>query len=373
MLHKFLETNRTEVLALAEEKTIKLAGRLPSSDELKRGLPIFYERLIDYLKNPQIEIPQKSLLPGAADHGKELLHLNYTLSHVVHSYGAMCQSITELAERREFSISSQEFNALNLCLDIAIAAAVSEFNYGTTQAAEEREVEHLGFLVHELRNSLSCATIAHEMIKQGLVGTSGSTSRVLEENLSRMRKLIDRSLSEVRMRADPRLHIEKFQLNVLVDQILLTAQSEARSKKQILTNEIILPLELETDRQLLLSVIANLTQNALKYSKVGGEIILRSGSTESKVMIEIEDACGGINTTQANLFKPFVSSGFDQSGLGLGLTIVNRAVFLLQGKISVRNHSGHGCAFMIEIPKKIVPISLNKSVQAEKSVQPQKK
>lgn len=374
MLHQFLELHRTEILALAEEKTLKLAGLLPSSEELKRGLPVFYERLIDYLKNPSTEVPEKSLLPGAADHGKELLHLNYTLSHVVHAYGSMCQAITELAQRRNTSITTQEFNDLNLCLDIAIAAAVSEFQYRTVRAKEDREVEHLGFLVHELRNALSSATIAAEMIKHGLVGTSGSTARVLEENLNRMRKLIDRSLSEVRMRADPQLHIEKFHLNILVDQILLTAQSEARSKKQILTNEINLPIELETDRQLLLSAIANLTQNAMKYSKSGGEIFLRAGSTESNVVIEVEDSCGGLSSAQAdNLFKPFTSSGIDQSGLGLGLTIVKRAVFLLQGKISVQSSSGNGCAFLIEIPKKMSPISAKKTVGAEKSVQPSSK
>ena len=50
------------------------------------------------------------------------------------------------------------------------------------QANEEREAQHLGFLVHELRNALSSATVAHEMIRQGLVGNSGSTSRVLGDN-----------------------------------------------------------------------------------------------------------------------------------------------------------------------------------------------
>ena len=72
------------------------------------------------------------------------------------------------------------------------------------------------------------------------------------------------------------------------------------------------------------------------------------------------------------LYKPFMSGGFDQSGMGLGLTIVQRAVFLLGGKISVRNNPGTGCAFLVEIPKKLVPITPNKAVAGESSAQPKK-
>jgi signal transduction histidine kinase len=371
MLYQFLENNRAAILALTEEKTLRLAGSLPSSVELRKGLPLFYEHLIEYLKSPSLGNPEKKMLTGAAGHGKELLHLNYSISHVVHAYGAMCQAITELAQRSNAKISTQEFNDLNLCLDIAIASSVSEFQYQTLQATEEREVQHLGFLVHELRNALSSATIAQEMIKQGIVGARGSTAKVLDDNLLRMRNLMDRSLSEVRMRADPEVHIVKFKLNSLIDQILLTAQSEARNKNQILKNEIIEELILETDRQLLLSSIANLIQNALKYSKAGGTISVRAGSSGDNVVIEIVDECGGIKEDIIeNIFKPFTTGGFDHSGLGLGLTIVKRSVLLLQGKISVRNNAGIGCAFLITIPSKLQIVNLNKPVSGESSAQP---
>ncbi|MBC7741080.1 MAG: HAMP domain-containing histidine kinase [Bdellovibrionaceae bacterium] len=371
MLSKFLETHRAEVLTLAEEKTLKLAGSLPSSVELRKGLPVFYNHLINYLSSASSDSNETKIIVGAAEHGKELLRLNYTLSHVVHGYGALCQAVTEFAQMKEENITSHEFNELNMCLDVAIAAAVSEFQFRSVQASEKREVQHLGFLVHELRNALSSATIAHEMMKQGLVGTGGSTSRVLGQNLSIMRDLIDRSLSEVRMRADPEVHIEKFSLNFLVDQIILTAQSEAKNKNQLLSNEIKLPIELESDRQLVLSTIANLVQNAIKYTKNGGRILVRAGIASDNVIIEIEDECGGIQPdVLKNLFKPFNSGGFDQTGLGLGLTIVQRAVQILQGEISINNLPSRGCAFRIELPKKLIPKPLNRARTAEKSAQP---
>lgn len=371
MLYEFLEEHRIEILALTEEKTVKLAGSLPSSVELRKGLPIFFENLIRYLKSPLDASDEAKIVSGAAGHGEELMRLNYTLSHVVHAYGAMCQAITEFAQRKSATIATHEFNDLNMCLDIAIASAVTEFQYHTVQASEEREVQHMGFLVHELRNALSSATIAQDMIRQGLVGTSGSTARVLEANLSRMRSLIDRSLSEVRMRADPHLHIETFSLNALIDQILLTAKREAEKKNQILKSECVVEISMSTDRQLVLAAVANLIQNAIKYSKDKSQITVRAVTSGANVVIEIEDQCGGMDVTMIkNLFKPFVSGSFDQSGLGLGLTIVQRAVSLLQGKITHQNHPDRGCRFVIEIPKVLSPVALSRAVTGTSSAQP---
>ncbi|MBN8537064.1 MAG: HAMP domain-containing histidine kinase [Deltaproteobacteria bacterium] len=371
MLYEFLEKNRIEILALTEEKTIKLAGSLPSSAQLRAGLPLFFDHLIEYLKSPHLGNSEKNILTQAAIHGKELLKLNYTISHVVHAYGAMCQAITEYAQRNNSNISTQEFNDLNLCLDIAIASSVSEFQYQNVKIKEEKEVQHLGFLVHELRNALSSATMAQEMIKNGIVGSRGSTARVLEESLTRMRKLMDSSLSEVRMRSDPTIHVEKFQLNFLIDQLLVTSLSEAKTKNQTIKTNIQEELYIETDRQLLLSAIANLLQNALKYSKVNGSITLQAASSSENVVIEVEDECGGIPSKIIDsLFKPFNTGGEELSGLGLGLTIVKRAVSLLHGKISVTNTPGSGCIFMMVIPKKLIIDTTNTVVSGESSVQP---
>lgn len=371
MLKEFLEQHRTEILTLTEEKTQTLAGPLSSSKLLRQGLPMFYEHLIEYLQSRGSAGSRKDIVVSAATHGRELLRLGYTLSHVVHAYGAMCQAITGLAQRQNADISAREFNELNMCLDIAIAAAVSEFQFQTVQASEEKEVQHLGLLVHELRNALSSATIAHEMIKQGLVGTSGSTSRILEDNLARMRLLIDRSLSEVRMRADPEIHAETFSLNILVDQITLSARRDAIAKHLTIQIEIPTEIELRTDRQLLLSAIANLLQNGLKYSKHDGIVYIRATSSAENIVIEIEDACGGLNKdVEKNLFKPFASGGFDQSGLGLGLTIVQRALVLLGGKVTVQNHPGESCTFILELPRVFTAAPTTKAASGISSAQP---
>lgn len=373
MFYQFLETHETEILALAEEKTIALAGPLASSKELKRGLPVFYKNLMAYIKAVDHGSAQSEITFSAAQHGRELLRLHYSLSHVVHAYGAMCQSITELAQRWNANISSASFNELNMCLDLAIAAAVSEFQFRSVQASEAKEVQHLGSLVHELRNALTSATVAQDMIAKGLVGNGGSTARVLTHNLTTMRNLIDRSLSEVRMRADPELHPEKFFVAELVAQILFTAQNDAAKQNMQLASLIDANLEIETDRQLLLSALANLIQNAIKYSKDKGHVTISGKVSAENIVIEVEDECGGIApATVTTIFKPFVSGGFDQSGMGLGLTIVQKSVALLHGTVSLTNNPGVGCAFRIELPRKYVAAPANKAVSGEVSVQPPK-
>ncbi|MES2768999.1 MAG: HAMP domain-containing sensor histidine kinase [Bdellovibrionota bacterium] len=372
MLDKFLEENRKEILSLTDEKTQILAGTRKGSEQLKLGLPLFYEQLIKVLEVKLSSRPPEDMLVAAADHGKEFLRLGYSLSHVVHAYGAMCQSITELATIKNAKITPSEFNILNGCLDVAIASAVSEYQFRSDEAIEKREILHLGFLAHELRNALSSVMVAHELIKAGMVGIGGSTANVLEANLVRMRNLIDRSLSEVRMRADADLFVEKFRLAELFEQILITAQVDADKKKQTLTTAVDWALEIEADRQFIVSAVANILQNAIKYTHAGGKIVLRGEAKGDRVFIEVEDKCGGLEVDKiSSLFKPFTQEDTDRSGLGLGLSITQRAVHLSQGKINVVNKPGVGCIFVIDIPLKLIPGPSQKiSVPGKDSVQP---
>jgi signal transduction histidine kinase len=371
LLRDFLIRHRIEILELTEKKSIQLAGPLLSSKSLRSGLPLFLDQMIAYLDLSLIPTDKK-MVSDAAKHGKELHRLDYTLSHVVHSYGAICQAITELIHLKGSIIDPIDFNELNRCLDIAIAASVTEFQFQTNIVNDDLEAQSLGYLVHELRNSLSSATIAHDMIKQGLVGTSGSTAKVLEQSLARMRDLIDRSLSVVRMRSEPEVRIEKFEINALLEQIILTARSTAKVKNQVLNFEQIYEVELSTDRQLLLSAIANLVQNAIKYSKEGGHINIRSQVIADHISIEVEDECGGIDPLKIDsLFKPFRKGSNDQTGLGLGLVITRRAIGFLQGTVTVRNSGQTGCVFIIDIPINLGPaFDRIVSVPGEESIHP---
>jgi signal transduction histidine kinase len=380
-LHNFLQINRDEILQLTEEKTRELAGTRRSSEQLKQGLPIFFEQLLGILllERPSLtesESSKSDAAKGAANsdeqaiamaggrpeeaevakasavHGTEMFRLGYTLSHVVHAYGAMCQSITELAEKKNFPIAPNGFRDLNQCLDVAIAGAVTEFQrVGATQE-KNREDKHLGFLTHEMRNALTSATVSLQLVKRGTVGLNGNTGRVLEESLKRMEGLIDRSLTEIRLRVDPDVHIESERLLVIVDRILLTAEVEAESKRQKIEIGIDPDLVIEADQQAFYAALSNLIQNAIKFTREGGTIQVRGKLDGEFVVIEVEDECGGLPPhTATDLFKAFEQRDKNRTGLGLGLTIAQQAILLNRGTIDVRDLRGKGCVFKITLPK----------------------
>lgn len=64
-------------------------------------------------------------------------------------------------------------------------------------------------------------------------------------------------------------------------------------------------VEFEADHQLLGSAVMNLLGNALKFTRAGGQVVLRTNVGAGKVAIEIQDECGGLPGAPADLFKPF--------------------------------------------------------------------
>jgi signal transduction histidine kinase len=113
-------------------------------------------------------------------------------------------------------------------------------------------------------------------------------------------------------------------------------------------------LVVEADQQLLHSAVSNLVQNALKYTRAGGKIQVRGKLTGKTITLEVEDECGGLNINATDLFKPFEQQHENRKGLGLGLTIAQRAVRLNHGDIEVINLPGKGCIFRITLPQKSV-------------------
>lgn len=379
-LLEFLKTNEKAVQARIQDKFSALVGARPASDVPKSGLPVFLKQLVHVLEHAPTEVVQLEVdnhgmveaanagdepaiaaaagrpfdvvvAQSAGAYGKELQHLGYTLSHVVHAYGAICQAITEFAIEKQVAITTEEFRALNRCLDTAIAGAVTVFHAERAEDVTNRETQHLGFLAHELRNALAIINTSLSLIKNGTVGFGGSIGQVLDRALKRQQELIDRSLAEVRLRVDPKVHKEAALFLQLIDQVIVGAEGEARLKNQTLKIDIEAGLEIEADQYLLFSAVSNLVQNAIKYTRVGGKIRIGAHTVAEQAIVEVADECGGLNsTTPSDLFKPFEQQHPDRGGLGLGLTIAHRAIALNDGTIDVKNLPGHGCIFRISLP-----------------------
>ena len=298
---------------------------------------------------------QSEIGETAALHGRALAAQSFTVDQVVHDYGDLCQAITDLAVESNTDIKANEFRTMNRCLDNAIADAVTEFAHQRDTSANGHEIERLGFLAHELRNQLLTATLALQAIKTGQVGLGGSTGRALDRSLLALGGLIDRSLDEVRnASAVPTPH-RLMSLARFVDEVKDAASLDARrSQCELVVAKVDASLGIEVDAPLLAAAVGNLLQNAFKYSRRHSDVSLTAYASADRVLIEVEDRCGGLPPgLDRTLFRPFVQGGPDRSGLGLGLAIANRNVLLNHGVLSVLNRPGVGCVFTVDLPRKL--------------------
>jgi hypothetical protein len=114
--------------------------------ELTFGLPVFFDQLREALRRASSgeTIDHSELERSASHHGHDLFHQGLTVAQVVHDYGDLCQVIALLAMEQKTSIAAAEFQTLNLCLDDAIAGAVTEFSRQRERVIGEQETERGG-------------------------------------------------------------------------------------------------------------------------------------------------------------------------------------------------------------------------------------
>ena len=358
MLHEFIAHNRDEIIRRCRAKVASRSVPPPTPAEIDHGVPVFLDQLRDALRYGVTMKPEIGL--SALQHGHDLLLQGFTVSQVVHDYGDICQAITELAVELNASISTDDFRTLNRCLDDAIAGAVTEYgrerNQSSIEGESARGSERLGFFIHEMRNLISTASYAFEVLKTGNVGVAGSTGRVLERSLASQRELISRSLAEVRMTQGVQ-NRELFLVAGFIEEVASNGTLEAEARGIHLTVECVADgATIEADRQVLGAVVTNLLQNAFKFTRPRTTVTLRVGASADRVLIEVQDECGGLPGKNINdLFRPFEQRGADRTGLGIGLAFSRWAVEA--GRIYARNLPERGCVFTVDLPRVPVPVS----------------
>ena len=358
MLHEFIAINREELVRRCRAKVATRSLPSPTKAEIDHGVPLFLTQLMHALQ--LVREGRETLNPeigkSAVLHGRDLLLQGFTVSQVVHDYGDVCQAITELAVETNAPISADDFRMLNRCLDDAIAGAVTEFGREQHQSTLDGEAARAGFLAHEVRNLVNTAIMAFEVLKTGNVGVAGSTGTVLQRSLMGLRALSTRSLAEVRLSHGVQ-NREQFLVSEFISELASAATIEAHGRRVAL---VVMPVEdgvvIEADRHILAGVVTNLLQNAFKFTHPHTTVTLRVGGNAERVLIEIQDECGGLpNGNLDELFRPFQQRGADRTGLGLGLAFSRWGVEANNGRIYARNLPGEGCIFTVDLPRVPVP------------------
>jgi signal transduction histidine kinase len=207
-----------------------------------------------------------------------------------------------------------------------------------------------------MRNALNTAILLFASIKKGAVATGGSTSAMLDQSLMRLQALIDRSLADVRLDVGL-LTMQRVPIWEVIEEVEIGGAIVAQTSGIHFEVTSVDPsVMVEADRPVLAAAIANLLQNAFKFTLPGTTVKLGVTTTTSRVLVAIEDGCGGLPSGDTeSLLRRFVQKGRDRTGLGLGLSICVKAVKMMAGELHIRDMPGKGCVFTLDLPKQPPP------------------
>lgn len=235
------------------------------------------------------------------------------------------------------------------------------------KAAEERLREadrqkdrFLATLGHELRNPLAPLRNALQIVRQpsGAAAATADALALMDRQVDRMARLIDDLLDVSRIsRGKVHLRRERIELGDLVRHAVETSRPHADRLGHRLT--VVLPPEpilLDADPVRLEQVLANLLDNACKYTGRGGRIAVTACRHDGEAVVAVRDDGRGLSPEQVpHLFEMF-SQGEPgpneaQAGLGIGLALARGLVEMHGGRIEAASEGpGRGSEFTVRLP-----------------------
>jgi signal transduction histidine kinase/ActR/RegA family two-component response regulator len=228
------------------------------------------------------------------------------------------------------------------------------------QDASRRKDEFLAMLSHELRNPLAPIRNAVEVVRrvQPTDPRLAWARDVVDRQVRHLAGLVDELLDVSRItQGKISLKKEPVELGKAIAQAIETVRSlvEARNQ-QLHTNLATTPIWIGGDFGRLAQIVANLLNNAAKYTAEGGRIELSTSAADGKATIVVRDNGIGIDhELLPRVFDLFTQGArsLDRSlgGLGVGLTVVHRLVELHQGRVEVSSEGvGKGSQFKVILP-----------------------
>jgi PAS domain S-box-containing protein len=220
--------------------------------------------------------------------------------------------------------------------------------------------EFLAMLAHELRNPL--APICNGIDVLRIVPPNGEQAKqvldMMEEQASNLVRLIDDLLDVSRItRGKMELRRQRVALPKIITNAIQTAEPLIQAKGHELTvMQARERLYAHADPARLTQVVANLLNNAAKYTPKGGKISLSTERIGDEVAIRVRDNGMGITAdVMPSVFGMFVQADSSlhrsQGGLGIGLTLVRSLVELHGGTVEATSDGlGKGCEFTVRLP-----------------------
>jgi PAS domain S-box-containing protein len=228
------------------------------------------------------------------------------------------------------------------------------------RAADRHKDEFLAMLAHELRNPLAPIGTAATLLQRGDLDPESAreTIAVIARQLAHLTTLVNDLLDVSRVsRGLVTLDARPLDLREAVDAAIEQVRELVEQRGHALSIDIEdVPLAVHGDRVRLTQVVANLLNNAAKYTPPGGCIALRAWRDDHGVHVAVRDSGIGIEPRLLpHVFDLFTQGtrGLDraQGGLGIGLALVRSIVLMHRGRVHADSAGpGRGSTFELTLP-----------------------
>ncbi|WP_052517759.1 hybrid sensor histidine kinase/response regulator [Archangium violaceum] len=251
--------------------------------------------------------------------------------------------------------------ALELIEELGLRAGVALDNarlYQEARQADRRKDEFLAMLGHELRNPLSPMVTALQLMRLKDGASFERERTIIERQVEHLTRLVD-DLLDVSRITRGKVQLKRGRIDLTA--VLLKAAEMAGPLLEQRAHFLEMPppagpLVVDGDPARLAQVLANLLNNAAKYTDPGGRITVTAEGEGEQAVVRVRDNGAGIAPNiLPRIFDMFVQEGRSidrsQGGLGLGLAIVRSLVELHGGTVSVHSEGlGRGSEFVVRLP-----------------------
>lgn len=237
-------------------------------------------------------------------------------------------------------------------------------------AADEERAHFLKTLGHELRNPLAPLMTSTALLKRyATTPAAQGPLATIDRQIAVIKRLADDLTELTRLGAGRlSLHLEQVHVQDLLQSMVSGYLADAQQRGlqlQLLVPPT--PIVVTADAARLQQMVANLLQNALKYTPAGGRIWLKAATEAEELVIRVEDTGVGIAPDMLpKIFDLFTQEAPDslasEGGLGIGLALVTELAKLHGGFVEVRSQGkGKGSEFTVRLPLSAPPQALTAS------------
>jgi signal transduction histidine kinase len=254
------------------------------------------------------------------------------------------QRVNESLERR---VQERTAELTRLNGELATAKADAE-------AANLSKTRFIAAASHDILQPLNAARLfTSTLVERMKRSKDGELVRNVDSSLEAVEEILSALLDISRLDAGAmKADVQPFRIGDIMQALALEFGPAAR-KKGLKFTVVPSSLTLDSDRKLLRRVLQNFVSNAIKYTKEG-RVLMGCRRLGNMVRIEVHDTGPGIPESKLDVifqeFQRLHTDGDGTSGLGLGLSIVERMAKVLEAPVHVRSEPGRGSMFAIDIP-----------------------